>query len=367
MNQEKNIDVSRYVNSVTWDFMIEIITPAFMHGADSRYIQLRSASFKDNCVKRYKEARYIQLRSASFKGLLRYWWRVLYGAKYGDNIRQREFEIFGSATDEKKIRAGKSNVQIQISANPKKPIIGYVPFPQKGKTVINSKPQINPLDYLTYGIKPKIALLPGTRFNLKLTVKKEYSEEVLQAFLFLCQYGGIGAKNRNGFGSLKIITSFPVASTSGNKIYTAPQEQGYSALSRSSLLFSTKKLFNTWEEALLELADIYIDARRSLDTLHHFENRGLLARPIISKKDKIDPFICRGRHPKFLIMSVTQSETGKYYGTILTLPIRFSEIEKNKYNKEQSDHNYSNMVKEIHQLLSQRMTNNTKTLIGESK
>lgn len=348
MNQEKNIDVSRYVNSVTWDFMIEIITPAFMHGADSRYIQLRSASFK---------------------GLLRYWWRVLHGAKYDDNIRQREFEIFGSATDEKKIRAGKSNVQIQISANPKKTIIGYVPFPQKEKTVINSKPPINPLDYLTYGIKPKTALLPGTQFNLKLTVKKEYSEEVLQAFLFFCQYGGIGAKNRNGFGSLKIITSSPVASTSGNKIYTAPQEQGYSALSRSTLLFSTKKLFNTWEEALLELADIYIDARRSLDTLHHFENRGLLARPIISKKDQdnIPRFTCRGRHPKFLTMSVTQSETGKYYGTILTLPIRFSEIEKDEYKKEQSDHNYSNMVKEIHQLLSQRMTNNTKILIGESK
>ncbi len=58
------IDVSRYTNVDTWDFTIEVVTPAFLGGSDTN----------------------AELRSASFKGLLRYWWRVLYGAKYGYNI-----------------------------------------------------------------------------------------------------------------------------------------------------------------------------------------------------------------------------------------------------------------------------------------
>lgn len=332
------IDVSRYTNVDTWDFTIEVVTPAFLGGSDTN----------------------AELRSASFKGLLRYWWRVLYGAKYGYNILKKESEIFGTAIGEKTGVVGKSNVQIVISSLKEKK--GFVNLIDDEKKYVSSTGKtINRLEYLGFGLdrNKRKALLSGTLLKLKLIVNKNYSTEVLQAFLFLCKYGGIGAKNRNGFGSLRIIKSSPATTISKKELYIAPQIQSYSCLSKSSKLFYTKEAFDTWEDAMLNLADIYIDARGSLEKLHSFERRGLLARPIISKKDKnnIPPDVRRGRHPKFLKMVVSKLKNGKYCGIILTLPIQFYESKNIR--------DYDEMVKDIHEFLSKKMIDKTNDLIGE--
>ena len=343
------IDVSRYTNVDTWDFTIEVVTPAFLGGSDTN----------------------AELRSASFKGLLRYWWRVLYGAKYGYNILKKESEIFGSSTGEKKNQIGKSNVQVTVCFV--KENIGCIdklngkkkPVTSKGKTI-----EINVLEYLAFGVSQydklkhrniisRTALKPGTQFNLKLIINKNYSTEVLQAFLFLCKYGGIGSKNRNGFGSLKIVNSTPDVSDLKISDYVIGDKLQYSALSKQSKLFCTNNTYNTWEEALSELADIYIDTRRSLEKRHSFMRRGLLARPIISKMDKfkIPENVYKRRHPKFIIMNISQSEDGHYKGSVLTLPIEFYEQE-NKIE-------YDKMVRDVHVFLSQRMMDITSDLIGE--
>ena len=332
------IDVKRYVNVATWDFTLEVITPAFLGGSNSN----------------------AELRSASFKGLLRYWWRVLYGAKYGDNILKKESEVFGTATGEKSGGVGKSNVQIIISPlRERKEFVNLIDDEKKYISLTGK--YINRLEYLTFGLdsNKRKALLNGTLLNLKLIVNKNYSTEVLQAFLFLCKYGGIGSKNRNGFGSLKIVKSSPVATISKDMLYVAPQVQSYSCLSKSSKLFYTKNAFNTWEDVMLELADIYIDARSSLEKLHTFERRGLLARPIISKKDKhnIPKEVYGGRHPKFLKMVVSKLKNGQYCGIILTLPIQFYESKNIR--------DYDGMVKDIHDFLSKKMIDKTNDLIGE--
>ena len=156
-----------------------------------------------------------------------------------------------------------------------------------------------------------------------------------------------------------IIKSIPATTISKKELYIAPQIQSYSCLSKSSKLFYTKEAFDTWEDAMLSLADIHIDARCSLEKLHSFERRGLLARPIISKKDKnnIPPDVRRGRHPKFLKMVVSQLKNGRYCGIILTLPIQFYESK----NAEE----YNRMVEYIHNFLSENMIDKTNDLIGE--
>ena len=68
------MDVSRYVDTTEIKFDVEFVTPTFLGGADGN----------------------AELRVASLKGVLRYWWRVLYGAKYGNKILERENSLFGS-------------------------------------------------------------------------------------------------------------------------------------------------------------------------------------------------------------------------------------------------------------------------------
>lgn len=351
MNREKNIDVSRYIDIVSWNFTIEVITPAFLGGAGSD----------------------AELRSASFKGLIRYWWRIVFGSQYGDNILQRESEIFGAATDDKKIRAGKSNVQIMIE--PIKNLSGHIEkLNGKPKRVTSKRNSffINLLEYLAFGVAvydknqrrnviSRTALKPGSQFNLTLSVSKPFSEEVLQAFLYLCKYGGVGAKNRNGFGSLHIINTAPEIPNLKTPAAFHRPKQKYSALSDSTRLFCTRKSYITWEEALSELADVYISIRKKIDSPHIYNNRGLMARPIVATGENVPDPVKNKRHPKFLFMNITRIDDGKYRGTILTLPIRFYEQE--------NENLYNGMVKKVYHLLSESpsITDQTKTLIGESK
>ena len=82
------MDVSRYVNTEKIDFTVEFLTPCFLGGADQN----------------------AEVRVAPLKAGLRYWWRVLYGQKYGDKLKSVEDEIFGTAKIDAKTRVGKSRV-----------------------------------------------------------------------------------------------------------------------------------------------------------------------------------------------------------------------------------------------------------------
>ena len=83
------IDVSRYVTVDELQLQLEFVTPAFLGGADQN----------------------AELRPASFKGMLRYWWRVLYGAKYGTDIYKEEGDRFGT-TDNKHSKASVVSIQL---------------------------------------------------------------------------------------------------------------------------------------------------------------------------------------------------------------------------------------------------------------
>ncbi len=139
-----------------------------------------------------------ELRISSVKGLLRYWYRALDGA-YAQQERPgeptREERFFGSAA------AGQSPCLLRLE----RWIEGDFPWKQQRFE--------NGVTYLGYslGLYPndRRAIPTGTSFTLRVTSHPvrgtaEARQAWLAALWLLVHVGGIGARSRRGFGSLRI-------------------------------------------------------------------------------------------------------------------------------------------------------------------
>ena len=311
--------VSRYIKEETDTLQadVEFITPAFLGGADGN----------------------AELRAAPFKGMLRYWWRILYGAKYthpqpnGKTLQQKEAEIFGATVQ----TGGKSSVLLNLHKKDMKvsePLFDRQKFSYKNM----SGGWVNTADYLAYGHYEydkavhrnqyiHTAIQQGSSFSLTLTVRKAYSQEVFLSFLAMMQYGGIGSKCRNGFGSMRLIqytvTGTGIPSTVDAELKSIIRNKnipvGFSALSSKSRLYKTKYAAQCWEDAFVVIAQIYIAQLRRC----------------IAQCEKTLFVAKNSRLPKFLLLSVTKEGHG-FYGQILALPINFDYIMKGRsaeYNR----------------------------------
>ena len=161
-------------------FEIKAVTPIFSSGAD----------FGNKP----------EFRSASIKGLLRFWYRAIYPL----NSQNDEARIFGCT-------GGRS--PFSLKAMVIDPLYGG-----KGETIWDG----NPISYLGYGviqrdkdlkknITTRAYFSPGSTFRLIFTfhdhIKTEDKIRVLRSFWALSMLGGIGSRNRRGFGSFKIISN----------------------------------------------------------------------------------------------------------------------------------------------------------------
>lgn len=345
------MDVSRFCKTETLKLDLEFVTPAFIGGADGKGAELRSSSFK---------------------GMIRFWWRVLFGAKYGNSILEEENKIFGSANDKK---TSASNVRISIENS--KITTSHENFKKARETFSyhtnGNKIPINIIDYLAYGkfeyikgsgnVYNSSYIVPKSSFTLSISCDKNYTEEVFTALYALVEFGGIGARCRNGFGSMRLIGE------SRKKLNEKIQKIDirtmniceFSSFSKISKFYRTKRNdYVSWEEALSDTGIIYKDARKSLEKNHKFENRGLLARPIEVKKEEIPSYIKSGRLPKFVFMHVTINGGGKYEGRILTLPIQY-------YEKHDEKSDYMKIVDKINSEFEKNMTDITERISGGKK
>jgi|Deesub1362A_J573_1020465.scaffolds.fasta_scaffold03401_5 CRISPR-associated protein Cmr1 len=169
---------------------LETVTPLFLGGAEQQP----------------------ELRPAPFKGMLRYWWRALAGRFMGvERLRQEEARIFGS-TD------SASPVILRVEG---KPLWGDI----KGKDGPGYR-------YLLWSFilqrkgRDIPALLPGTEIKLGLSLRpspkpvgaeaspRPYSVlwDAGFALWLLVHLGGIGARSRRLFGSLRVkeVSSIPL-------------------------------------------------------------------------------------------------------------------------------------------------------------
>ena len=138
---------------------LEIVTPMFLHGENSRKLEIRPPPFKS---------------------LMRYWWRTVQDCDE-ESLRAAESKLFGS-TD------GKSPFSIRMS----------------GGTVLNSK-QYKPLPHRNdnRGFQTD-AYKEGQSFDLYLITKDGSDASIYEQIAKLgFLLGGIGNRSRRGFGSIR--------------------------------------------------------------------------------------------------------------------------------------------------------------------
>lgn len=145
----------------TTQLKLETVTPMFLHGHNNTIVELRPPPFK---------------------ALFRYWWRTVQDCK-ANSLREDEAKLFGS-TD------GKAPFSIRISVSKEPDRTKYKLLPHKP-------------DNDRFG-KKMCAFDIGQPFELSLITKTEvetaYYQQIAKLGFLL---GGIGARSRRGFGSIR--------------------------------------------------------------------------------------------------------------------------------------------------------------------
>ena len=167
---------------------LEVITPVFMSGANQSVPELRAASFK---------------------GALRYWFRAMMGnvTKNIDKLKSVEADIFGSTEKTSNLIiyiADKREDIYRITENNDTEVkdgIAYLGYAfvkwTKGKGFVWKKPYYIPV----LGGK-------GTYFAIKFIFRrfdvwKRYRNAIEASLWLLSHFGGLGARTRRGFGSIR--------------------------------------------------------------------------------------------------------------------------------------------------------------------
>lgn len=182
--------------SVRIEASYKVVTPMFCSGADPKKPELRLSSFK---------------------GVLRYWWRALAWSRLGGDltkIRSQEDDLFGSS------RTGQSRILLRLAVTepPVKRDIGreLTTAPRDSRVVGEGA------RYLGYGVMEAFAsrnkgtkageltracFLAPFEFTVHLLCRNLDANAItplLDSLKTLGMLGGMGAKSRNGYGSLVV-------------------------------------------------------------------------------------------------------------------------------------------------------------------
>ena len=300
-------------------YEIEIITPMFLGSADP------------------KEA---ELRIPPIKGMLRFWWRATCAINDISEMKKKEDEIFGST----KI---KSSFSVSLGLNDElkselKSELKFDVYKEKAGNFKVHNNDVNILDYLSYGTYEYIKgkgnqynkkhLIPTAKFNIRFCFyNSQYKAEVMKAFKCLLSFGGLGAKTRNGFGSIycidKDINSL-YSDIKDIKDFCEGEPKEYTSFSENARLFKFSEQ-ESWEKAISEIGMVYRESRTSIENHHSYDKRCLISAPLqVNKQKAFDK-----RHSKPYFLKVQKLQNGKFLGLILYLPYKYHKKEKLKeYN-----------------------------------
>jgi len=308
--------VEKFKNLLKHEFKIEVITPLFSGGADGVSAELRPSALK---------------------GMMRFWWRALYGSDDIEQMKEDEAAIFGD-TD------FKSDVVLAFdvpeNCKPSKANItrGKL-IPVEGKTF-----RISIIEYLAYGLFDlsrreyiRQYYPPEVTFHLALDYCSDSKSEVLNSLQMIHQFGGFGSRCRNGLGCIH-IKEF---NNETPEKYFQKIKQGsrkkFSGFSKNSRLFLFKEQ-NFWDKALFDVGVAYRTAKLSLEARHQDARRQLIASPIDANNG--NPI--NDRHAKPYFLHVHKMGNGKFRGQILFLPYQYYKSEKlAEYDRACNDMNNS--------------------------
>jgi CRISPR-associated protein Cmr1 len=236
------------MESITFD--CEVITPMFLAGADGTTPELRPASIK---------------------GALRFWWRAMNGHLELEGLRKKEGEIFGGTEE----GMGRSKLIIRILDDSKIKIRKYE---EMAKTnVVVGKFNLNIFKYMTYGVwgggKSRDFIEEGSRFTLLLSFPETLKNDILSAFYCLVNYGAIGAKARNGFGCIGVVSTNSENARikeAWEKIKTLPSFTNelapYTAFSKESSFTKTEEV-GSWKDSLSQIQTKYVLTKQTFGTV----------------------------------------------------------------------------------------------------
>ena len=320
------ICISRYYRRERLDLECEIITPMFLGNAR-------------------QEA---ELRAASFKGLLRYWWRIAEGfGKNSSKLLAEEAKLFGTANDD----GGKSAVIVQVHGSPVRYAAGEFPY-GKGlthKEVRNrhgNPIQVDSFLYLGYGPIQQAGKLkkegagafkPAQQFSLILDAPQKFIHTIGKVIALIDHFGGIGSRNRNGWGKFQISKSNSLAIHSNNyssfiynwnKLFEYDYPVGLGLDDDGNPLLWKTERKQSWQDCLNELAKFYLEIRLAFPFSgkgpHPYpQDRHLLGYPA-GRNHGVNRWGNKGRHASALRLIVRREMDG-YHGYFLHLPYRFSE------------------------------------------
>jgi len=299
--------IGRYRDIEKREYNIEVVTPMFLGGSDVNKAELRIPSFK---------------------GMIRFWWRATSGIADIDEMYKKESELFGNTDIKSSISLFIKDVNIKIS----KHIFWGKKYRavRKGKTL----PPLDILHYLAYGtlkyvkrqgnVVEKEYIDVGSSFTLVIKAKKNLFSEIERALTYFINFGGMGAKSRNGFGSMycrdiKFTT----------EILKNGELKDYTSFSQYSKLIKFNPQ-NTWQDALSDIGLAYREARLSVEKRRNFEKRGLIAKPIEARGENIPEYIRKNRHAKVFFLHVNKLKNGNFQGQILFLPYKFKSFDKSE-------------------------------------
>lgn len=300
--------IGRYKNIERKTYNFEVITPMFLGGADPKNAELRVSSVK---------------------GMLRFWWRAISGIQNIKELKEKENEIFGSTDEKSKVKINVIEPNVEIS----KDLF-------KGKILTGEskeKFRLDILHYLAFGaivhdknIKgnkvDKEYITPNSKFQLEISTPDRYFKEIDRSLRYFITFGNIGAKSRNGFGSL-----FSENISYIDKLDFSNDFFDYTSFSKDSRFIRLDEK-ESWNDALSLIGLIYREARLSIEKRHSFEKRGLIAKPIEAKNEDIPNNIKNERHSKPYFFHVNKLNNGKYQGQILYLPYNYYQAGlRNKY------------------------------------
>jgi CRISPR-associated protein Cmr1 len=151
----------------------EVVTPLFCAGADQQRPEIRPPSIR---------------------GAMRFWWRALHGAAVGNDIKalqQQESAVFGATEQASKV---------MVRVHPSELSIGQFDFRES-------------LRYMGYGLAEtredpaRRYIAPGAKFSIELLSPDiARLKQAAAALCLLLNLGGIGARSRRGWGSLRVTT-----------------------------------------------------------------------------------------------------------------------------------------------------------------
>jgi len=272
-------NIARYRGIEEKSYELEVVTPMFLGGANE-----------------YKA----ELRIPSIKGMLRFWWRALYGTDDLEQTKNKESAIFGSTDYKSPTTIILKNQNIIISDEKL------------------DKNNFSIYEYLAYGYKDKNIIKshiePESSFSIKLSTLKDDSKqkEIDCVINVWCNFGGLGSKSRNGFGSLKIIDSRNFNTLDFLNQFRKRDLVTYPAISKYSKIFFGNE-HNSWKEALAEIGELY---KQSKYFLKYPEDK----RQLIAKS--------QGRYAKPYFLHINKLNNNKYQGQILFMPYKYKDPSK---------------------------------------